>query len=138
MSTVVRSELSTRNKYYISKHRYYELKHYCLQYPEWVKAYTDLCNYGLTSNCCYQKYDLNAGDPTGKIATAKAELWQKMEHLKSVCKETDEQLWMYIFEAVTKGYSFTYLKMTLEMPAEKNMYYDRYRRFFWLLSRSHC
>lgn len=28
----VRPELSKKNKYYISKHRYYELKHLCLQY----------------------------------------------------------------------------------------------------------
>lgn len=31
-------ELSERNPYYISKHRYYELKHFCLQYPEWEEA----------------------------------------------------------------------------------------------------
>ena len=28
----VRPELSKKNKYYISKHRYYELTHLCLQY----------------------------------------------------------------------------------------------------------
>ena len=33
-----RAEVSKRNKYYISKHRYYELKHFCLQYSEWTKA----------------------------------------------------------------------------------------------------
>lgn len=31
-------ELSEKNPYYISKHRYYELKHFCLQYPEWKDA----------------------------------------------------------------------------------------------------
>ena len=43
MSTVIRAELSKNNPYYISKHRYYELKHFCLQYNEWKKAYA-LCN----------------------------------------------------------------------------------------------
>ena len=30
MSTVIRPEISEKNKYWISKHRYYELKHLCL------------------------------------------------------------------------------------------------------------
>lgn len=42
MATVLRSELSPKNKYYIAKHRYYELKHFCLQYPEWKQTYTYL------------------------------------------------------------------------------------------------
>ena len=42
MATVLRSELSSKNKYYIDKHRCYELKHFCLQYPEWERAYAYL------------------------------------------------------------------------------------------------
>lgn len=33
MATVIRPEISPKNKYWISKHRHYELKHFCLQYP---------------------------------------------------------------------------------------------------------
>ena len=39
MSTVIRPEISKKNLYWIPKHRYYELKHFCLQYPEWKKNY---------------------------------------------------------------------------------------------------
>lgn len=39
MATRIRPELAENNKYWISKHRYYELKHYCLQYPLWKSAY---------------------------------------------------------------------------------------------------
>ena len=42
MGTVIRPEVSSRNAYYISRHRHYELKHFCLQYPEWKRAYRDL------------------------------------------------------------------------------------------------
>lgn len=34
MGTVIRAEISKKGKWWISKHRYYELKHYCLQYKE--------------------------------------------------------------------------------------------------------
>ena len=32
MGTTLRAELSEKNPYWIEKHRYYELKHFCLQY----------------------------------------------------------------------------------------------------------
>ena len=38
MSTTIRPELSEKNPYWIEKHRYYELKHFCLQYPIWKRA----------------------------------------------------------------------------------------------------
>ena len=42
MGTTIRPELSEKNPYWIEKHRYYELKHFCLQYPIWRKAYSVL------------------------------------------------------------------------------------------------
>ena len=40
MATILRPELSPKNKYHIDKHRYYEHKHFCLQYTEWKKSYS--------------------------------------------------------------------------------------------------
>lgn len=36
MSTQIRPETSQKNPYWIPKHRYYELKHFVMQYPAWV------------------------------------------------------------------------------------------------------
>ena len=62
MSTDIRPEVSVKNKYWISRHRYYELKHFCLQYGEWKQAYNSctvmswLRSYGFllySSNASY-------------------------------------------------------------------------------------
>ena len=42
MANDIRPEVSQKNPYWIGKHRYYELKHFCLQYPIWKKAYLSL------------------------------------------------------------------------------------------------
>ena len=42
MSTVIRSVVSKKNPYYISKHRMLELKHFCMQYEEWRQEYVKL------------------------------------------------------------------------------------------------
>lgn len=47
---------------------------------------------------------------------------------------TDETMGKYILLAVTQGLSFLQLKMQYDMPCSKNTYYDRYRKFFWLLN----
>jgi len=41
----------------------------------------------------------------------------------------------YILKAVTEGLSYTYLRTRMDIPCGKDMYYDRYRKFFWLLSQ---
>ena len=42
----LRSEISNKSPYYISKHRYLELKHFCLQYPEWKEEINKINWYG--------------------------------------------------------------------------------------------
>lgn len=42
MCTNVRPNVSKKNDYYISKERYYELKHFCLQYNDWMRALISL------------------------------------------------------------------------------------------------
>jgi len=135
MSTVIRPEITEKSKYYISKHRYYELKHYCLQYPEWQKEYLTLG--AVRGGGIVSLEQSEFSDPTGDAAVKRYALTKKMQLIKDTAELADPELAIYIFEAVTKGVSFTYLKMVMGMPAEKKMYYDRYRKFFWLLNCSH-
>ena len=37
MGTVIRPEVSKSNEYWIPRDRYYELEHFCLQYPSWIE-----------------------------------------------------------------------------------------------------
>lgn len=72
MATLIRPELSTKNKYYIDKHRYYELKHFCLQYPEWKKAYCEFDDYSVPLSMIERiSTDNMPGDPTAKRALLK-------------------------------------------------------------------
>ena len=66
----------------------------------------------------------------------KMECERNIHLVERVAKETDESLAKYIFKAVTEDdISFTYLKTVMNIPCGKDMYYDRYRRFFWLLDK---
>jgi hypothetical protein len=135
MATVIRPELSIRNKYHIDKHRHYELKHFCLQYPTWKKAYSDFDNLDMPLSTIERVSTSNLpGDPTAKRAMMKAHYSKRIELIEKAAKEADRYLYEYIIKGVTENLSYTNLKSRFDIPCGKDMYYDRYRRFFWLLS----
>lgn len=136
MATKIRPELSIKNKYYIDKHRHYELKHFCLQYPNWKRTYTELDGNSISPSTFDKMPSGNLpGDPTAKRAISKARLIERIDMIEKAAREADQQLHNYILKAVTENLSYTYLKTKLDIPCGKDMYYDRYRRFFWLLNK---
>lgn len=136
MTTTIRPELAESNKYRINKHRYYELKHYCLQYPVWKKNYAMFDNTGLPLSIVGKGPTSNTpGDPTGERAVIKAYYNRKIKMLEDIAMRTDPYLCEYILKAVTQELSYNYLRTRLEMPCGRDMYYDRYHKFFWLLNK---
>lgn len=137
MGTVIRPEISKKNKYYIDKHRYYELKHFCLQYPGWRKAHNSIDGYvnkpmdGVVTS----KTNM-ISDPVLRLAEARLYYAERMRMVEQAAEDTDPYLGRYILSAVTEGRSYTNLKARLDIPCSKDTYYGLYRRFFWLLSRS--
>lgn len=135
MATVIRPEISENNKYWIDKHRYYELKHFCLQYPIWKKECAAIDGLNISSSI-FERISLSnntPGDPTAKQAIIKTYYSEKIDLIEKAALEADEHLHTYILKAVTENLSYTYLKTKLSIPCGRDMYYDRYRRFFWIL-----
>ena len=137
MATVIRPEISSKSKYWIDKHRYYELKHFCLQYLNWKKTYAAIDELSMTSSQLDKMPSSNLpGDLTAKYAVRKAHYSRLIGLIEKAALEADRELYIYILKAVTEGLSYTYLKTRLEIPCGRDMYYDRYRKFFWLLSEA--
>ena len=135
MGTTIRPELSEKSKYWIERHRYYELKHFCMQYPMWKKAYTALDGFSKRSSDLSDFLkNSNIGDPTAKCAEAKLFYSERIEMIERIALETDKYMSGYILKAVTEGISYDILKAKLNIPCCKDTYYKLYRRFFWLLN----
>lgn len=138
MCTSIRPEITSKSKYYISKHRYYELKHFCLQYSEW-KEYIDYLNSKLAPKAVsFETIKTITNIPDSSVeslAIAFADCKKKIEMIETTAKETDEELCGYILKAVTEGESYTKFDMRDNIPCGKDKFYDRYRKFYWLLSK---
>ena len=136
MSTTIRPELSPKNCYWIEKHRYYELKHFCLQYPSWRRKYNSLISYpsGWPSITPPTKTNVIV-DPVTKNVDERLFYANRMDMLERVAQETDAELARYILKAITEGISYDHMRARSDIPCCKDTYYDLYRRFFWLLSK---
>lgn len=133
--TWTRPELSKKSKYWIDRNRYYELKYFCLQYPYWCKCYhaiDEIITKPFEPVCVRVN---SPGDPTGKIVEMRSLYFDKMSLVKKAAIETDFDLAEYILIAVTEGLSYEKLKARFEIPCGREMYYNRYRKFFWVLDK---
>lgn len=137
MTTQIRATISEKSKYWIDKHRHYELKHFCLQYPGWKKAYESFDDASVPLSMIEGARTSNLpGDPTAKRAIMKTRYAERMHLIEKTAMEADRYLYEYLLRAVTENLSYTYLKSKLDIPCGRDMYYDRYRRFFWLLNEA--
>lgn len=129
-------ELSKKNPYYISKHRYYELKHFCLQYPEWKRALTLLDGWN-TKPSQLQSYiprGNRTASPTEQIAIARTFFSMRIEMIEKCLSEIQPAIAPYLLKGITESVSYDALRIQ-GCPCCRESYYEMYREFFWLLSR---
>lgn len=135
MSTNIRAEISSKNKYYISKHRYYELMHFCRQYGEWKKDADSLLT--TANNLLDEKVQTsNDISEVEKMAMRREEYLNKIDMVDSTIRNNiDIGLQKYIFIAVTTGTSYEKILAMMDVPCCKNCFYAQYRKFFYELDK---
>ena len=96
-----------KTEFTLSKHRYYELKHFCLQYPEWKLIYKEADGWS------------GKGDTTSRDGIKRADIIKFIDLIDSCVYDTNRNLHEFV------------IYDRISMPSEL-MYY--YRKFFWELS----
>ncbi len=131
----IRAELSRKNKYWIERHRYYELKHFCLQYDSWKNSIREID--GMKSKnlpeCVSGK---NISNPVLWAVEKREDYLLKIRIVEEAAYQTSPELMNYILKAVTKGLKYENLRMVYNLPCGREMWYELYRKFFYILSDS--
>lgn len=123
-------------KYNISKNRFREIYYHCLQYPEWRSELAYLTDTVKAIEYGKEGKGSGAGNATQDLAIRRAELKAKCELIEQMAIEADADIYPWLLEGVTTDYAtFRYLHDAKGMPCERDMYYDRRKRFYWLMSR---
>ena len=111
-------------EYDIGRHRFCELKHFCMQYPDWVACYRRVKGNGL----CKGEDDI-----TGDTAVQKADYGHAIELIETTARATSLAYADYILKSVTEDVSYSYLK-DKGLRCDKNTFDELRGRFFYLLS----
>ncbi|WP_277409552.1 hypothetical protein [Lacrimispora xylanisolvens] len=124
------------SKYGISKNRFWELYFWCLQYGEWreeLKYKTDTVK---SVRIASMPSSHSPVDVTQQLAIRRVMLEQNCKLIEQTAIETDADIYKYIMKAVTEeDITYEYLRMIMEIPCSHNTYYDRRRKFYWLLDK---
>lgn len=137
MSTKISPEITEESPWWIPRERYYELKHFCMQYPEWVVMLKmlDGRQYQSKLTSMPKKNANEFFDPVGEEAVIRASLSRRIEMVERAANEAGADLSGYILKGITEGITYSILRMKVSIPCNRNEYYERYRKFFWILDR---
>lgn len=135
MTTILTPEISKRKQFYISRHRYYELKHFCLQYPDWQKLIHS--NDILKGNSLI-KLDgeqVEFKDPVHDYVASVDSVKKCAEMVEAAAYASDPSIANYILQAVCYGKTYEELRELQKMPCGRSYFYKAYRKFFWYLDK---
>ena len=124
-------------KYKLTKEQYQSAKYYAQRYMEWLTRYNQLKD----SAVAIVPDDMPHGkggtsDPTQRLATERAELKTKIQKIEDAARQADEQIGHYLLlMAITPGMTYDDLVAMHKIPCGKDMFYDRRRKFYWLLAQ---
>lgn len=136
MPTEIRPELSKKNKYWIPKHRYYELKHFVMQYPQWKEM---LLTIDGKANTKLLLDAIKSNDISNPVLKA-VELREQYNKNIAICNEAITKVYPenyiignYILLAILGNKSYDKMRAKYDIPFGKDVWYDLYHKFFWLL-----
>ena len=137
--SAIKNELSLRNEYYLPRHRYLELKHFCLQYKDWEKElkYASF----LRSTSFISGVGLKDGrnlSRTEAIVILQERATKNITLIHDAMKATtsDKESQLMLYEGITTGAPYDKMMARGCLPVlSRSAYYKLYRRFFWELSQ---
>lgn len=122
-------------RYGISKHKFLELKYFCLQYDEWKKELEQLEDTRKSQDTTGQPISHYPGKPTENLAIKRLELSAKCDLIERTARAAGGDLSEYILLGVTREENtYNRLIQRYRMPCGRNVYYNRRRKFYFYLS----
>ena len=132
-------KMSYEGKYKLSRAEFNTAKWYAYRFNEWLDEYNALKD--SVSAISYENADMphavnKTSNPTESLAERRAVLSEKMEKITKCCQIAGGDLSEYIFKAVTnENVSYKTLQAFMEIPCSANTFYDRRRKFYYLLAK---
>ena len=136
MATIIRPEISNKSKWYISRERYYELKHFCLQYPIWVKAEQAITAMAENRLDGIKVQTSGYVDILERCRQQSEWYLERIRLVERCCEMAGKESKDILLKGVTEGLTYDKLYMRYKVVISRDEYYKVYRYFFYLLNES--
>lgn len=125
-------------KYGVSKYAFLMAKAYGLRYDEWREELRNTQSHLPSQRTDIEHRETDIADPTERMGQKRAELVTKIETIEDTVMEAvrgQEAMYPYLLKYVTEE-GATYEQMeALGMPYGKTLFYEKRRKFYYLLSK---
>ena len=141
MSTKIRPEVSKKNEYYVERNRYYELRHFVMQYHDWTKwlreytfKYSSVLYPEVKTGSESKVYVSN---PTAEEVERRDKYLSRIKLIQDCIDEAFRPTtgFGYILRTITLGRSYDWLITNYDFNMNRERYYKCYRKFYWLLDK---
>lgn len=127
--------IDENNPYFLPKEEYLTALHYALQYKEWCKELSAAPDTSKTIAYDGEKVQTSGGyDSTAEVAIRRQMIAKKKRLVEDTIREAGGEIYPYLLRGVCGGQPFWELRQQ-GMPCEKDYYYKRRQKFYYLLSR---
>ena len=82
----LKPELSGKSKYHLPRHRYYELRHFCLQYGDWVRQLKMLSSPQTPEFIESVQRATEVSNPTERIAVMRAAISENVRMVEEAAR----------------------------------------------------
>lgn len=127
--------MSEKNEYFLPKEEYLTVLHFALQYPLWCEELQTDPDTSRAIRYDGDRVQTSGGrDMTAETAMRRKAIADKKKLVEETAREAGKEIYLYLLRGVTGGFTFWQLRQK-GMPCEKTMYYERRRKFYYLLAR---
>lgn len=126
-----------RSKYYIPKHEFIEVRHFCYRYQDMLEEQRILIMSGVKA-ITYDgmPHGSNVHDPTEEAGIRLADIGRNIRVIENTAEEIGGSLYKWLLKGVTvEGMTYYRLKMQHNIPCSEMTYRRMRQRFYHRLSK---
>ena len=127
--------LSQKNTYFLPREEYLTALHFALRYPLWCEELRTDPDTSRAIRYDGDRVQTSGGsDMTAETAMRRKIIADKKKLVEETAMAAGKEIYPFLLKGVTGGFTFWQLKQQ-GLPCEKDMYYDRRHKFYYLLAQ---
>lgn len=127
--------LSEKNEFYLPKEEFLTVLHFAQQYPNWERELRTEPDTSKAITYDEERVQTSGGyDACSEAAMRRYALAKKKQLVEDTVREVAPEIYEYLLLGVAYGVPFWELQEK-GIPCEKTMYYERRKKFYYLLAK---